>query len=141
MAPTQEMCNSFKMELFQGIHSTAHTYKLALYNSSATINKGTTAYSTVNEISSGAGNGYTAGGVTLTSCTANTSGDIAYLDFADPTWSTGTFTARGALIYNTNGGLNKAVCVLDFSTDYTCSNGAFTITLPAPGAAAIIRIT
>lgn len=138
MAITQAICNSYKLEVLQGKHSTAHTYNMALYTSSAVLSKITTAYTTAEEITGG---GYVAGGQALTGCTANTSGDIAYLDFDDPVWSTATITARGALIYNTNGGLNKSVCVIDFGSDHACANGSFTVTLPAPGAAAIVRIT
>jgi hypothetical protein len=129
------------MELFQGLHSTAHVYKMALYDSSAVLDKTATAYTTVCELSSSTAGGYTAGGMNLAGCTANTSADVAYMDFTDPAWSTASFSARGAMIYNSNGGLNKSVCVIDFGAVYTCSNGSFTVTLPAPGAAAIIRIT
>jgi hypothetical protein len=48
MAITSEICNSFKVEILTGTHnftaSTGNTFNLALYTSSATLNKSTTAY-------------------------------------------------------------------------------------------------
>ena len=85
------------------------------------------------------GSGYSAGGETLTSTTVATSGTTAYFDAADPTWTSASFTARGALIYNSSNG-NKAIAVLDFGGDFTVSSGTFQIVFPAAGASAIIRI-
>jgi len=147
MAITQAMCTSFKVEILDGIHAfgttvaragtTADTFKIALYTSSATLDATTTAYSATNEVS---GTGYTAGGNTLTVVSPTSSGTTAYLDFNDTTWSTATITARGALIYNDTQG-DKAVAVLDFGSDKTSTAGDFTIVFPTADASnAIIRI-
>lgn len=141
MAITQAMCTSFKQELLVGTHNftqgTGHTFKVALYTSSATLGASTTAYSTVNETS---GTGYSAGGNTLTATTPSTDGTTALVDFADSSFTNSTITARGALIYNTSVS-NKAVAVLDFGTDKSSSAGTFSLIFPAPAAAtAIIRI-
>ena len=73
MAITSAICNSFKQEILVGTHnftaSSGHTFKIALFTSSATLNKSTTAYSTSNEISNTSGSAYSAGGATLTSVT------------------------------------------------------------------------
>ena len=98
----------------------------------------TTAYTTSGEVPS-TGN-YTAGGNTLTSVTPTSSSTTAFTDFADTTWSSATITARGALIYNSTNS-NRAVCVLDFGSDKTSTNGDFTIVFPSATASdAIIRI-
>tara|TARA_R110000796_G_scaffold114337_1_gene226048 strand:- start:92 stop:508 length:417 start_codon:yes stop_codon:yes gene_type:complete len=137
MAITQAMCTSFKSEALQEGHQLAtDTIKIALFTSSATLNATTTAYSTSNEIS---GTGYTAGGVTLTSATVAVSGTTAYFDAADPSWSSATFTANGALIYNDTNS-DKAIAVLAFGGDFTVAGGTFKIVLPAAGGSAIIRI-
>jgi len=108
-----------------------------LYTSSASLGAGTTAYTTSNEVS---GTGYTAGGNTLTRVDPTTSSTTAFTDFSDTTWSSASFTARGALIYNDSDS-DKAVAVLDFGADKTASGGDFTITFPAADASnAIIRI-
>ena len=143
MAITQEMCNSFKTELLTGEHnftaSSGDTFKIALFTSSATLNKSTTAFSSTNETS---GTGYTSGGATLTSVTPTLSTDTAVCDFSDVTFSSASITANGALIYNTSTSpANKAFAVLAFGSDKTASNGDFTIQFPAAGAStAIIRI-
>jgi hypothetical protein len=138
MAITQAMCTSFKEDLFNKIQDLeADTIKIALYTSSATLGAATTAYSATNEIS---GTGYTAGGETLTTATVATSGTTAYVDFDNPEWTTATFTARGALIYNDTTAGDNSVAVLDFGGDFTVSSGTFRIVFPAAGADAIIRI-
>ena len=137
MAITQAMCTSFKSEILQEGHQMAtDTIKLALFTSSASLGEGTTAYSTSNEVS---GTGYTAGGVTLTSTTVSTTGTTAFFDADDPEFTSASFTARGALIYNSSNS-NKAIAVLDFGGDFTVSSGTFKIVFPAAGANAIIRI-
>jgi hypothetical protein len=142
------MCTSFKLELLTAIHAftttvargatTADTFKIALYTSSATLDATTTAYSATNEVASGGG--YTTGGNTLASTTTTSSGTTAYVDFADSSWTSATFTSRGALIYNSTQS-NKSVVVLDFGSDKTVSAGTFTVVFPTNDASnAIIRL-
>lgn len=141
MAISQALCTSFKVDLLTGTHNftngTGDTFKMALYTSSANIGASTTAYSSTNEVT---GTGYSAGGNTLTTVTPTSSGTTALVDFADTSWSSASFTARGALIYNSSKS-NKAVGVLDFGSDKTVSGGTFTVQFPTPDASnAIIRI-
>ena len=111
--------------------------KVALYTSSATINATTTAYSATNEIS---GTNYSSGGAALTNVSPTTTSTIAFVDFSDVSWTTASFTARGALIYNSTDS-NKAIAVLDFGADYTVTAGTFPIVWPAASSsAAILRI-
>jgi hypothetical protein len=111
------------------------TLKMALYTAEADLNADTLVYTTANEV---VGTGYTAGGKTLTGVTVSKSNTTAYLDFNDVTWDPASFTARGALIYNTNLG-NLAVAVLDFGADKTATT-TFTVQVPANTAtSALIR--
>lgn len=146
MAITTAMCTSFKQELLEGKHdfnaSSGHTFKIALFTSSATLGAATTDYAVTNEVS---GTGYTAGGNTLTNIDPTTSGTTAFTDFSDTTWSSATITANGALIYNTTtdggSGTTNAVCALAFGGDKTSTNGDFVIQFPTADASnAIIRI-
>ena len=138
MTITQAMPTSFKSELLNKEHDlNTDTFKIALYTSSASMDATTTAYSVTNEIS---GTGYSAGGKTLSGGAISTSGTTAFVDFTDPSWTTASFTANGALIYNSTAS-NKAVAVLAFGGDFTVTTGTFTIVFPAAAAGtALIRI-
>ena len=134
MSILQTQTTSFKKELYQAVHNlSTDTLKIALYTASANLNQDTTEYSTTNEVT---GTGYTAGGVTLTGVTINSSDFTAYVDFNDVVFNAAV-TARCALIYNVTQG-NKSIAVLDFGSDKTSAN--FSITMPANTAtAALIR--
>lgn len=150
MAISQTATTSFKVELLQGVHNfgptSPDTFKIALYTAAASIGPTTTQYTTglSGQVT---GTGYTIGGNTLTISVSPTSGNnssnvpTAYISFANTSWSGATFTARGALIYNSSQG-NKSVAVLDFGSDKTVSNDTFTIDFPTPDAnSAIVRIS
>jgi len=138
MAISQAMCTSFKEDCLNKEQDlVADTIKIALFTSSASLGAGTTAYSTTNEVANG--NGYATGGVELTSRAVDTTGTTAYFDAADPSWTSATFTANGALIYNSSNS-NKAIAVLAFGGDFTVAGGTFQIVFPAAGANAIVRI-
>lgn len=136
MAITTAVCNSYRQEVMEGVHTSADTYKIALYTSSATLGAGTTAYSATNEVS---GTGYTAGGAILSGFTSGLDGSTAYVTFTDQVWADSTITARGALIYNASRS-NKAVAVFDFGAEVSSVNGTLTVDFPAAGAASLIRI-
>tara|TARA_R110000868_G_scaffold174348_1_gene410984 strand:- start:178 stop:597 length:420 start_codon:yes stop_codon:yes gene_type:complete len=138
MAISQAMATSFKAEILDEQHDlVADTLKIALYTSSASLGATTTAYSATNEVANG--NGYATGGVTLANKAVSTSGTTAYFDADDPTWTSASFTANGALIYNSTNG-DKAIAILAFGGDFTVSSGTFRIVFPAAGANAIITI-
>ena len=151
MAIGQTLATSFKVEILDGIHNfgvgvirattAADTFKIALYTTLATLNSTTTVYTTQDEVT---GTGYVAGGNTLVISQAPTSTNtetVAWLNFENSSWANSTFSADGALIYNSTQG-NKAVAVLNFGSTKTTTNQTFTVTFPAStSSAAIIRIT
>lgn len=151
MAIGQTLATSFKVEILDGIHNfgvgvirattAADTFKIALYTTLATLNSTTTVYTTQDEVT---GTGYVAGGNTLVISQAPTSTNtetVAWLNFENSSWANATFSADGALIYNSTQG-NKAVAVLNFGSTKTTTNQTFTVTFPAStSSAAIIRIT
>ena len=159
MAITQAVCNTFKQEVLMGVHDirnggTGDSLYLALYTSSATLSKATTAYSASNEAVDSNSN-YVAGGEALTVPSGGTypalSGDTAFVTFSDVTISNASMTANGALVYNSTPSalqrdnitayVNPAVCVLAFGGDKTSTDGDFTIQFPTADASnAIIRI-
>lgn len=119
---------------------TTQVFKIALYTNTATLDSTTTAYTTDGEVSA---TGYTAGGETLTVSqvpTTGSSGTISYYSFDNVSWS-GSFAARGALIYKYDGSANPAMVVLDFGNDKT-STGTFQVQFPtADNTNAIVRIS
>jgi hypothetical protein len=140
------MCTSFKTQLMEAVHdfrtAGGDTFKLALYDNSASFTAATTAYTVTNEVANSGT--YAAGGGTLVNVTPTSSGTTAFTDFADLSFTSATITAFGALIYNTTPThtyTNPTVCVLDFGGAKTSTNGTFTIIFPTADATdALIRI-
>lgn len=145
------MCTSFKQQLMLGVHdfrtTGGDTFKLALYDNSASFDATTTAYTATNEV--GNSGTYSAGGGSLTNVDPTTSGTTAFTDFADLSFTSATITAYGALIYNSTPSANgisgaltdPAVCVLDFGGAKVSTSGTFTIIFPTADASnAIIRL-
>jgi hypothetical protein len=137
------MCTSFKVELMRGVHNfttgTGNTFKLALYDNSASFTAATTAYTASNEVT--ASGSYSAGGGSLTNVTPSSTGTTAFTDFADLSFTSATITAYGALIYNDTAAGDPSVCVLDFGGAKTSTSGTFTIIFPTnDSTSAIIRI-
>jgi hypothetical protein len=139
MAITQAMCTQFKRDVMLGLHDLdSDTLKIALYTSSATLNATTTAYTTTNEVANG--NGYTTGGVALANASVIINSTSGCFDSDNPEWTSATFTARGALIYNDTES-DLAIAVLDFGGDFSVAGGTFRIVFPAQTAnTSIVRI-
>jgi len=132
----QGQTTSFKEELYEAIHNfTTDTFKIALYTANATLNQDTIAYTATGEIS---GAGYTATGQTLLNPIVSSASGVAYISFDNISWTSASFTVRGALIYNSSKA-NRSVAVLDFGSDKVTTS-TFTITFPAnTSTSAIIR--
>ena len=146
MAIVQAMCTLFKKDLLLGDHHLdTDDIRIALYTSSASLDASTDAYTTSNEITNTSGSAYSAGGQQLTSVAVAENSTSGVFDAADPEWTTATFTARGALIYNKtlydSDNTRGAIAVLNFGGDFTVSGGTFKIVFPAATASnAIVRI-
>jgi len=143
---TNAITNSFKEDILQGIHdftvSTGDTFKLALYNSTASIGADTTSYAVGITGQVGDTGQYVAGGGALVNALVSVNGTTAFVDFNDLSFTGVTLTARGALIYNDTVAGDPSVCVLDFGGDKTATAGTFTIQFPdANDTQAIIRIS
>ena len=163
MAITSAICNSFKEEILQGGQNlnasgstpAGNTIKLALYSSnSATLSKSTTVYAapadgtadptSTYEVTS-TSSGYPTGGATVTNIDVTLDSDTAVCDFADTSWTSASFTARGLLLYNTTAitgfTTNRSILAINFGGDKTVTSGTFTIEFPAAAAStAIIQL-
>ena len=147
MAINQAVCATFKQELLDGDHDiSSDTIKLALYESSATLDANTSAYSASDEV--GGSGTYAAGGGTLAGANVsltktNATASTAFVDFDDLSFTSATISAQAALIYNTSSvNVNASIAVLDFGGVKTSTNGTFTIQFPTNDATnAILRIS
>jgi hypothetical protein len=119
------LCNSFKIEILQGVHSKNDVYKIALYGEDAELNENTTLYNSAGEIE---GKGYAQGGKVLTGYEVYFRENFAYLMWDNTLWENATITARGAIIYNDKN--KKTVCTLDFGENKESINGKFEIEIP-----------
>jgi len=127
---------SFRGALLQGQHDFANsggnTFKLSLYTANP-YTTASTVYTTSDEVSSGGGSNYSV--KTLTNLGVASSTAVASVDFDNVTYSSATFTAAFAAIYNADtvdSVANRLVVVLDFGGNKTATNGTFTITFPDP---------
>ena len=159
---------SFAQELLKGNHNFTTTsgasagYKISLYtNNGGSVGAYTTA-STIALTGPAAGGapnyevstiGTQYAALSLVTGTVANQSNVATVDFTtNPVWgsvSPATFTARGAAIYKNTGtpADDLLVVVLDFTADFSCSNGTFTVTFPDPttgtpaGSDALLSIT
>jgi len=126
MAIFQTQTTSFREELLKGVHDLlVDTLKIALYKSTASLGADTTVYSVIDEIT---GVGYVAGGKVLTNVSINKANNVVYVDFDNVVWTPASFTAAGALIYNSSKA-NRSIAVLSFGADKSASS-TFTIQMP-----------
>lgn len=151
-ATTIELCNpnGANSGTMGTVNTTTDVFAIALYTSSATMDKTTTKYASTNEV--GSSGTYVTGGIgpggnlvdnamALVSTTPVLSTDTACALFASIAWTSATITARGALIYNASLHGQPAVAVYDFGADKTSTAGTFTINFPAQTAgSAVIQL-
>ncbi len=147
MANTQAMCSSFKKEILCGSHAlgaqaangtrtvtTKDVVKAALYVTTATVGAATTAYSSSNEVTNGAGTGYTAGGATVTNGTAPSNSTTYAIWTPDGSLSWTAFTSAAAfdcvLLYNSSSTGNLAISSHTFGSQ-SIAAGTFTLTMPS----------
>ena len=133
---------SFKGELLSGTHNFAtggDSFKISLYTSNPYTTSSTVALTT-NEVSSAGSSNYARKDLASQAVVASTA--TSSVDFADVTWSSATFSAAFAAIYNSTDS-DKLCVVLDFGGTKTATNGDFTVSFPDPSTAsnAIISLT
>jgi hypothetical protein len=141
MAIVQTLTTSFKQELLKAVHDfDSDTFVLALYTGAANLGADTTVYTTTNELPTALG--YVQPGQVMTGVSVLVSGTTAYVTFDNVVWTSASFNARGALIYNSSKG-NKSVALLNFGDDKISNptTNTFTVQMPVPTATtALIRL-
>ena len=129
---------SFRGALFEANHnfkaSGGNTFKISLYTTNPYSTASTVALlGTGNGEVSTVGTNYSVKALTRLGVASSTA--VASVDFDNVTYSSASFTAAFAAIYNTDtvdGTANRLVVVLDFGGNKTATNGTFTITFPDP---------
>ena len=101
---------------------------VGLFASTLTVDSTDTDYDNTHELATGSG--YTRGNETLANgavLTANA--PVIAFNGDDPQWTSATFTARYAVLYDTtiHATTNNLLCVIDFGADKSVSAGTFTI--------------
>ena len=122
---------SFRGELFTGTHNFASggdSFKLALYTANP-YTTSSTVYNATNEVSA-SGTGYSTTGNTLTGNAVAYGTAVASCDFADTEWTSASFTAAYAALYNDDQS-DKLCVVLDFSGSKTATAGTFKVSFPS----------
>ena len=154
MALTTCMTNSAKGAFLAGTHLAGNTYKMALvkvghsgtYDASVTAagTPGTGAPTTSNlgtdEVA--ASGTYAAGGFTMAGYTAGSTTTTSWIDWTtDPSFTTATISAVGAMLYNDTVAGKPVISLHDFGGTVTSTAGTFTITVPVAAAGtALVRI-
>lgn len=134
----------FHQSLLNGeINVVSHVLKGTLHTATYTPDLDTHRYqsSLTNEL--GTGDGYTAGGLTLTgkSLAYDASTNTAWLDVDDLIWDPSTLTARYCAIADTTPGTaatNPLIALIDFEVNKTSDNAPFKIAINTLG---ILRLT
>jgi len=122
--------NRFKSNLMNKVVDLeADTIKISLYDNSHGFTATDTDYTTTNELATTGG--YTQGGSTLANA-AVTEAATTKWDADDVAWTTATFTAYHAVIWDSTAG-NDLIASIDFGGAKTVAAGTFTIQFDASG--------
>jgi hypothetical protein len=105
------------------------TIKIALYDDGHAFTATDTVYTNTNELASA--NGYTRDTKELTG-QAVTAGATTKWDADDVAWTSATFTAYHAVIYDSTN-TKSLICSIDFGGAKTVASGTFTIVFDAAG--------
>jgi hypothetical protein len=132
----------FETLLNKEVDLDADTIKVMLCSSAYSPNQDTHRYKSdvTNEIT---GTAYTAGGVSLTNITIsyNSSTNTITIDADDAKWTSASFTARFAIIYDTSPSGDSArplIGYVDFGADIAVSAGTFTVAWDPAGIGTIV---
>ena len=116
--------NRFKANLMnKEVDMEADTVNVSLYDNSHSFTDTDTTYTTTNELATAGG--YTQGGETLANMSV-TEAATTYWDADDTSWTSATFTAYHAVIYDSTAA-SSLVASIDFGGAQTVTAGTFTI--------------
>jgi len=120
--------DGFKADLMNGeVDLEDDTIKVALLDDNHSFTAGDDTWADVsgNEITEESGNGYTTGGETMAG-KGVTEATTTKWDATDVSWTSATFTAYHAVIYDTTNS-DSLIASIDFGGAQTVASGTFTI--------------
>ena len=141
MAITSGINIVFKKDVMLEQHNLpSDTLRIALVSASGSAsNGGPDTIASISGQISGTSDGSGGSGY-VTGVTVSNVSSSGVVDFSDVSFTSVTFTARGAILYNETNS-NKVIAVYDFGGDKAVTNGTFQLTIPsATSAAAIVRL-
>lgn len=122
--------NRFKANLMNKVVDLeADTINVSLYDNSHAFTATDTDYTTTNELATAGG--YTQGGQALAGKSVTEAATTTW-DATDISWTSATFTAYHAVIWDSTAG-NDLICSIDFGGAQTVTAGTFTIQWHASG--------
>ena len=114
----------------KSVNLSSDAIKVMLVTSSYTPAQATDQYASTPQAYEISGTGYTAGGVALSSVTIADTTDVWTLSAANAVWTTATFTARYAIVYDSSPGSyasDPLIGYVDFGGNQSPSGVTFTI--------------
>jgi len=130
---TSGIYNRFKANLMnKEIDLEADTIKIALLNNSHSFTAGDNTWSQVSANELASGSGYTTGGATLGN-KAVTQAATTKWDADDASWTSASFTAYHAVIYDDTMSNDDLICSIDFGGAQTVTSGTLTIQFHSDG--------
>jgi len=133
--------NQFKTEIMnKEIDLVADTVKVALLDNSHSFDQTAVGWATPDANELAGSGGYSTGGAALASKAVTQESTHGKFDAADTAWTSATFTAYHAVIYDDtpSSPADPLICSIDFSGAQSVSSGTFTIQWAAGG---ILTIT
>jgi hypothetical protein len=129
---TDGIFNIFKANCFSGGHAlSSDTLKVALIDNSYSFSGASVVWTDIQSAQI-TGTGYTSGGATLSNASI-TLGDTTKFDADDVSWTSGTFSCSGAVVYNDTSTNKDLICYFDFGGNQSVSTGTFTLQFDTDG--------
>lgn len=125
--------NRFKANLMNKIVDLeGDSIKCALLDNSHAFSATDNVWTDVSANELAAGSGYSAGGEALTTMAVSQAATTSW-DADDVSWSSASFTAYHAVLYDDTVGTDDLICSFDFGGAKTVASGTFTIQWNASG--------
>jgi hypothetical protein len=127
--------NRFKQDVLKKIHNLGSDNIMVALVNGYTFNQANQVWTDVSSFEIPNGNGYTTGGQQLTgnAVSIDSTNNRGVFSANNPSWSSSTITATGAIIYNASATGSPLIAYIDFGGSKSDSASIFTIQWDASG--------